>query len=122
MNNLERQLQKIPTAKPSGNLKRLIFDCVYRTGDSQSMFRRHIPLWWAAALACFIGLAGYIAATLHRASADQKSVPVVQIVPEKHIVTSDFSLFDYSDMPSDSLIGDGELVAWVQVSEPTEEN
>jgi hypothetical protein len=78
MEDFELQLKKIPLAKPSGGVKERIFASEPGGLRIVGMFRRRIPLGWAALFAVLTGVAGMSVSQWLRPAATTAKTVVVQ--------------------------------------------
>lgn len=110
MDDFEIRLKSVPLARPSPDMKTRIFG----TGSSRprliDVFRRRIPLGWAALFALFAGLAGMFASQIwsRKAVAPPQPVVYVQIIRSP----SDRNMFDFT-VPAEDFM-QGELTVNVQ--------
>jgi hypothetical protein len=103
MDDFELRLKTLPLATPPDDMKRRIF------GDRPSrlwfvgIFRRRIPLGWAAALALVAGIAGMFSPQpwKTRAAPPLKSIVQVQIIKSP----SDRNLLDFTGPAADWMPG-----------------
>lgn len=103
MDDFERRLKMLPLAGPTEGMKRRIF------GDRPGrlwfveVFRRRIPLGWAAAFALLAGIAGMFGSQFlsPKAAPPQRAVHV-QIIS----AASDRNIFDFTEPAADFMQGD----------------
>ena len=108
MDDFELRLKRVRVSRPSGELKKRIFG--ERSGII-SIFRRRIPLGWAALIALFAGLMGmYISPWLRPAPLPAKAV-IVQIIK----APSERNPFDFTEATAEFM--PGELTVKVKAPE-----
>jgi len=111
MDDFELRLKKLPLAKPSSDMKRRIFGGEPSGPGIISIFRRRIPLGWAALIALFAGLMGmYISPWLRPAPLPAKAV-IVQIIK----APSERNPFDFTEATAEFM--PGELTVKVKAPE-----
>jgi hypothetical protein len=104
MDDFEAQLKTLPLARPSEDMRRRIF------GDKPGgwwfvgVFRRRIPLGWAALFALFAGIAGMFG------SQYWKTAPAPPLQRAVHVqiikAASDRNIFDFTEPAADFMQGD----------------
>jgi len=112
MDDFELRLKSVPLARPSDQMKRRIFGTGPGRPRITVVFRRRIPLGWAALIALFAGLAGmYI----------QKWVSGPTPLPSKEIIVqiikapSERNPFDFTEPAADFM--PGELTGRIETPE-----
>lgn len=75
MNPFEKRLKQIPLSKPSQELRTQLFGKVSILEKAISWFNRPIQLRWAMAMALFMGILGYSAATLQSQIINSTTLP-----------------------------------------------
>ncbi len=104
MDDFERRLKMLPLAGPTEGMKRRIF------GDRPGrlwfveVFRRRIPLGWAAAFALLTGIAGMFGSQPWKTRAAPLLKPVVHVQIIKS--PSDRNLFDFTEPAADWMPGE----------------
>ncbi|MHC4620613.1 MAG: hypothetical protein ACYTEQ_22935 [Planctomycetota bacterium] len=102
MEDLELRLRTIPLAKPPRDMKKRIFGTEPSGPRIFAIFRRRIPLGWAAALALFAGLTGtYVSPWLRPAPPPAKAV-IVQIIK----APSERNPFDFTEAATEFMQGE----------------
>jgi len=104
MEDFELQLKKVPLAKPPGNLKERIFASEPGRPRIIAVFRRRVPLGWAALFAVLTGLAGMSASQWVRSAAPPEKTVIVQSYIIK--APSEQNPFDFSEPAADFLPGE----------------
>jgi hypothetical protein len=110
MDDFELRLKSIPLAEPPKDMKRRIFGS--RPGGSWfvGIFRRRIPVGWAAAFALATGIAGMSGSQMWGGGAAAPLQPVVHVQIIRS--PSDRNLFDFTEPAADFM--PGELTVNVQ--------
>jgi hypothetical protein len=102
MDDFELQLKRVALAKPPGDMKERIFGAEPSGPRIIGVFRRRIPLGWAAALALFAGSAGtYVSPWLRPAPPPAKAV-IVQIIK----APSERNPFDFTEAATEFMQGE----------------
>jgi len=100
MDEFERRLKTIPLARPSRDAKSKIFGSA---PGIFAIFRRRIPLGWAALFAVFSGLAGMYLPWWFRGPAPLPTrAVIVQIIK----APSERNVFDFTEPAADFIPGD----------------
>ena len=112
MDDFERRLKMLPLAGPTEGMKRRIFGdrpgpLVFwrrqKRGWFVEVFRRRIPLGWAAAFALLAGIAGMFGSQFLGLKAPPPQHAVhVQIIS----AASDRNIFDFTEPAADFMQGD----------------
>ena len=104
MDDFEARLKSVPLAKPSADIKRRIFGTEPSRSRLIGIFRRRIPLGWAAAFALATGIAGMSGSQMWggRAAAPLQPVVHVQIIK----ALTDRNIFDFTEPAADFMPGD----------------
>ena len=110
MDDFEARLKSVPLAKPSADMKRRIFGTGPGLSRLIGVFRRRIPLGWAAAFALLTGIAGMSGSRMWGGGAAAPLQPVVYVQIIKS--PSDRNLFDFT-VPAEDFMP-GELTVNVQ--------
>ena len=110
MDDFEARLKSVPLAKPSADIKRRIFGTEPGRSRLIGIFRRRIPLGWAAAFALLTGIAGMSGSRMWGGGAAAPLQPVVYVQIIKS--PSDRNLFDFT-IPAEDFM-QGELTVNVQ--------
>lgn len=114
MNPFEKRLKQIPLSKPSQELYSKLFGKPFILEKPISWFNRPIQLRWAMALALFMGIFGYSAATLQSHIINSTTLP--DLTYEVRIVENQSKQqnFDLSQEQPDFL--SGLVIASVEVN------
>ena len=119
MDDFEARLKRLPLAKPSEGMRRRIFEdepghlVFWRRQKREwfvGLFRRRIPVGWAAAFALAAGIAGMSGSQMWGGRAPVPLQPVVHVQIMKS--PSDRNLFDFT-VPAEDFMP-GELTVKVQ--------
>lgn len=113
MDDFEAQLKRLPLARPSEGMRRRIFGAgpdplVFwqrqKRGWFVGVFRRRIPVGWAALFALFAGIAGMFG------SQYWKTAPAPPLQRAVHVqiikAASDRNIFDFTEPAADFMSGD----------------
>ena len=110
MDDFEARLKSLSLAKPSDELRKQIFDNKPIRPQRRGARAIQIPLSWAAALSLFMGLGGFLAASLlnkeppaqWQASPATVSIQIVEPELTRHV-------FDFTEASQDFLPGDFQI-------------
>jgi len=103
MDDFEMLLKSVPLARPSETMKKRIFGTGSDRPRIVEVFRRRIPLGWAAMFALFTGLAGMYLSQWLRPPASLPAQPViVQIIK----APSERNPFNFAEPAADWLGGE----------------
>jgi hypothetical protein len=103
MDDFELRLKRIPLAKPPGDMKDRIFASEPGGPRVLAIFRRRVPLGWAAMFAVLTGLAGMSLSQWLRPPASLPEQPViVQIIK----APSERNPFNFAEPAADWLGGE----------------
>jgi hypothetical protein len=104
MDDFELRLKRIPLAKPPGDMKDRIFASEPGGPGVLAVFRRRIPLGWAALFAVLTGLAGMSLSQWLRPPA---SLPEQPVVVQNYIIRapSERNPFDFTEAAVEFLPG-----------------
>jgi hypothetical protein len=112
MDEFERQLAKLPLARPSAGLKQRIFggmdEQVTRRSWLRGVLRHGVSLGWAASLAVAAGLAG----ALIVGSSSQPDKPLMMIPAEQTVtiqLESEKNVFDFTRTNVESIYDDVDV-------------
>jgi hypothetical protein len=116
MDNFEKQLVRLPLARPSSGLKRRIFENMDETAAKPSwlrdIFRNGVSIGWAASIAVVAGLAG--ALLMQSVAAPDKPM---MMVPSEQTVTvqleNDKNVFDFTRHSVESVYDDVDVAVMV---------
>jgi hypothetical protein len=116
MDNFEKQLARLPLARPSSGLKQRIFENMDETAARPSwlrgIFRNGVSVGWAASVAVVAGLAG--ALLMRSAAAPDKPM---MMTPSEQTVTvqleSDRNIFDFTRPSVESVYDDVDVAVTV---------
>lgn len=118
MDDFEARLKRLPLAKPSEDMRRRIFEdkpgpLVFWQRQKRrwfvGLFRRRIPVGWAAVFALAAGIAGMFGSQMW----GEETVPLQPVVHVQIIRSpSDRNLFDFT-VPAEDFMP-GELIVEVQ--------
>jgi hypothetical protein len=116
MDNFEKQLSRLPLARPSFGLKGRIFGNMNETAARPSwlkgIFRNRVSIGWAASIAIIAGLAG---ALLMRSAAEPDK-PMMMIPSEQTVTVqlkSDKNVFDFTRSTVESIYDDIDVAVMV---------
>jgi hypothetical protein len=103
MDDFELRLKSVPLARPSEEMKRRIFGTGPGRPRITEVFRRRIPLGWAALIALFTGLAGmYLSQWLSGPAPLPSEMVIVQIIE----APSEQNPFDFTEPAADFMPGE----------------